>query len=215
MLGTHNFLLKCHTWHHSQGQEANHSILCHHRQVKEFAMKCWQCGSLTRVTSTFTEESVKIRYRVCTGCGEKMRSFEEVERDHHVAQRLTQRVLPAPINGIALCPDCGAKPAQTSKAKCRTGSRRYYKCSDCAAQFCYACPTSDPIGLAMRSTAQSDRIHCRKCDNIAWSRGKAKTFEKFKCTACEHRFKIPIDADGRRQAQTEFIEQPIGHRTMP
>lgn len=95
MLGTHNFLLKLHTWHYSQGQEANHSILCHHRQVKEFAMKCWQCGSLTRVTSTFTEESVKIRYRVCTGCGEKMRSFEEVERDHHVAQRLTHRVPPA------------------------------------------------------------------------------------------------------------------------
>jgi len=124
-----------------------------------YSMLCQVCEHPTKVTSVVNMGSARTRYRVCTNCCTKWRSFEQWEERVTVRSRREVQFAKWGEHSKIAFNCCGSdKLRHTRRSETKDCITHVFECTDCKGLLGFHTDQSDPIGKALKTTAENARV---------------------------------------------------------
>lgn len=186
-------------------------------------MQCPVCSKRARTYGGRCYGTIRLRYRKCTECGHKFKTFEEIDTGPKVRSYERWPEFDAPVSGISNCPQCSGETKAIGKSVNDKIVRRQHVCQSCGLGVCFTSCESDPIGAVLAQNAADKRVHCPKCNAVATVKStipaKAHVSRRYVCNGCENRFTIKtphsVEAHTDQTLSREIAEHEIAHRVLP
>ena len=191
--------------------------------MKGCVLQCPICTERSDTYGTRCYGATRLRYRKCTGCGHKFKTFEEIDAGQKVRSYERWPEFEAPSTGDAKCPQCNGETKAVGKGSNGGIVRRQHICQSCNFGVCFVSRDCDPIGVALAKKAKAKRTTCPECKAFATVKStipaKAHVSRRYICNSCSYRFTIKTphrsDACTDQPQSLEIAEHNIGHRVLP
>lgn len=182
-------------------------------------MDCPICGEYGFTYASKPMGGVKFRYRQCTSCDNRFKTYEEIDPNPPVRAYQKLKVVPLKDPADIRCPDCNGETRHQKRRAIASKVVHSFQCKSCARKFAIETDQSDPIAKARSEAAKRARVLCPQCDGrsrcIETRRNKSGTIRRYECQSCGHRFKHTTNPDGSASALPPVKEGEPNHRVMP